>query len=178
MERNFIEENGDPSWLVFGLIIVPTKIKKLSILNSLLASQPWNIKKENFTVLLNKYSSNNCNNSDWTNSTELLNAILILLFYQKMSIIVNNLGLEISTENLVENDSKNQISEKLLQRINYLKKTIKEIKLYPDKDQLEESISNIEEKSNNNFRVSVTEEIECISEVAKEEYEGKLKLIF
>ena len=121
MERNFIEENGDPSWLVFGLIIVPTKIKKLSILNSLLASQPWNIKKENFTVLLNKYSSNNCNNSDWTNSTELLNAILILLFYQKMSIIVNNLGLEISTENLVENDSKNQISEKLLQRINYLK---------------------------------------------------------
>lgn len=115
------------------MAIVPKKIQKLAQLNSLISNEPWLIKKEHFQQLLSKNEKSGQFSSEWTNSSELLNAILILLHYQKLAMIINNLDFEFYTgtdklDLIKDNISKlSKISDKALYKVNYLKRALKEI---------------------------------------------------
>jgi hypothetical protein len=51
LEETFLQVGGEPSWLIFGIDIVPVKLKKISKLNNLLAHQPWKISVDDLNVL-------------------------------------------------------------------------------------------------------------------------------
>lgn len=52
IEEAFLEIGGDESWLIFGLDVIPEKLKRLSRINNLLAHQPWKIITEDIKVFL------------------------------------------------------------------------------------------------------------------------------
>ena len=55
LEEDFLEIGGDESWLIYGLDVIPEKLKKLSRINNLLAHQPWKIITEDIKVIISTY---------------------------------------------------------------------------------------------------------------------------
>ena len=53
IEEKFLESGGDESWLIFGLDVLPEKLKKLARFNNIFSHQPWKIKGDDLKV--NKY---------------------------------------------------------------------------------------------------------------------------
>lgn len=50
LEEVYLENDGDSSWLIFGIDIIPEKLKKIAKINNLLAHQPWGITINDFNV--------------------------------------------------------------------------------------------------------------------------------
>ena len=76
LEEDFLIYGGDINWLIFGLDVVPNKIKKLAFFNDLLCHQPWKINKNEIEKLKKIMNLNEINES-----------ILILILFQKIAII-------------------------------------------------------------------------------------------
>lgn len=51
LEEKFLEAGGDESWLIYGLDVVPEKLKKLARFNNVFSHQPWKIKGDDLKVL-------------------------------------------------------------------------------------------------------------------------------
>lgn len=90
LENYFLENDGDESWLIHGLDILPKKLKLISKVNHILALCPWSLKKKHITELTNRIGEDGA--LSW-NMNELMNAVLILIFYQKMAAVANSIGL-------------------------------------------------------------------------------------
>lgn len=119
-EHLFLAEEGDMSWLIFGLKVVPIKIQMLSVINSIFAYEPWNFSVTHLQNLLSKNE-----HSEWANLTELINAILVLLHFQKLSLIVENIGLKLSNSNKQIGVSRKKSEEEIISKLNNLKKMLK-----------------------------------------------------
>ncbi len=52
IEEKFLENGGDESWLIFGLDVLPQKLKKLAKFNNIFSHQPWKIKGEDLMVII------------------------------------------------------------------------------------------------------------------------------
>ena len=50
IEEKFLESGGDESWLIFGLDVLPEKLKKLARFNNIFSHQPWKIKGDDLKV--------------------------------------------------------------------------------------------------------------------------------
>lgn len=50
LEEKFLENGGDESWLIFGLDVLPEKLKKLARFNNIFSHQPWKIKGDDLMV--------------------------------------------------------------------------------------------------------------------------------
>lgn len=119
-EHLFLAEEGDMSWLIFGLKVAPIKVQQLSIINSIFAYEPWNFNVVHLQSLLSKNE-----NSEWANLTELINAILVLLHFQKLSLIVENVGLRLSKMNKLNGPCRKRSDDEIASRISHLKKILK-----------------------------------------------------
>lgn len=53
IEEKFLESGGDESWLIFGLDVLPEKLKKLARFNNIFSHQPWKIKGDDLKVKKN-----------------------------------------------------------------------------------------------------------------------------
>ena len=73
LEEDFLIYGGDINWLIFGLDVVPNKIKKLAFFNDLLCHQPWKINKNEIEKLKKIMNLNEINES-----------ILILILFKKI----------------------------------------------------------------------------------------------
>ena len=85
LEEDFLIYGGDNNWLIYGLDVVPNKIKKLAYFNELLCHQPWKINKNEIKILKNNMNLN-----------EINEAILILIFFQKIAIIEELIDIKYS----------------------------------------------------------------------------------
>jgi len=83
----FLEFQGDPTWLE-DLSKAPPKLQKLSELNAVLAHQPWKMKKELISSLLDE--------SPVWRPPELIQAVMILTFFHMSCGLVE--GFHISPE--------------------------------------------------------------------------------
>ena len=132
----FFLEGGERSWLEHGIVIIPKRIKKLALINSLLCNNPWNINKENIKELM---ENDSLVSSGWSNHSELLNAILILTHYQKIGLIVNNLEIEFSKTSFTQETEEFVLSpsfrpcDKKTKRINFLKTALLQLSLNKEK---------------------------------------------
>ena len=96
-ENQFLLSGGEISWLLEGLKVVPDKLKKLADLNNLINNQPWNFDVKYIKIMLD---------NNW-NKEELLEALLILIVFQRLSTLVISLRF-----NFFEDDFENcQLSE-------------------------------------------------------------------
>ena len=93
LEIYFLENEGDEQWLVNGLDVVPSKLKALAQINELLAFTPWKINEEEIAEINKRYN----NDLNW-NYNELMQAVLILIFYQKLASFCNAIGIGINTK--------------------------------------------------------------------------------
>jgi len=50
IEEKYLENGGDESWLIFGLDVLPEKLKKLARFNNIFSHQPWKIKGDDLKV--------------------------------------------------------------------------------------------------------------------------------
>ena len=85
LEEDFLIYGGDINWLIFGLDVVPNKIKKLAFFNDLLCHQPWKINKNEIEKLKKNMNLNEINES-----------ILILILFQKIAIIEELIDIKYS----------------------------------------------------------------------------------
>ena len=85
LEEDFLIYGGDINWLIFGLDVVPNKIKKLAFFNDLLCHQPWKINKNEIEKLKKIMNLNEINES-----------ILILILFQKIAIIEELIDIKYS----------------------------------------------------------------------------------
>lgn len=93
LENYFLESDGDPLWLINGLDIVPSKLKALDRINNILACCPWKLTENDITRLTKR---NNCEgiSTHW-NLNELIQGIIILIFYQKIASFCNAINLSV-----------------------------------------------------------------------------------
>ena len=50
LEEEYLESGGDESWLIYGLDVIPEKLKRISYFCSVISNQPWKINKEMIEV--------------------------------------------------------------------------------------------------------------------------------
>jgi hypothetical protein len=50
LEERFLVSGGDKNWLIYGLEIVPLKLRKISKLVNIISHQPWNIMEDDLKV--------------------------------------------------------------------------------------------------------------------------------
>ena len=143
LENSFISTGGEASWLVFGLNIVHQKIKRLDLLNNILINEPWILKCDIINDILykdkDKSNKNTNNKSDyWANLPEFVYAVLVLIYYHKISMLCNVLNIKINnvledttsnTNNTPENDQEISLSHKELRqnKLSNLKKNLNEV---------------------------------------------------
>ena len=96
IEEDFLIYGGDINWLIYGLDVVPNKIKKLSYFNDLLCHQPWKINKNEIQILKKNMNLN-----------EINEAIFILILFQKIAIIEEL--IDIKYNNTSSNSSHNNL---------------------------------------------------------------------
>ncbi|KAI3649805.1 hypothetical protein MP228_005437 [Amoeboaphelidium protococcarum] len=107
--NEFLHNGGDPLWLN-GLKSAPQKLQDLAELNTLMAHQPWRIKKDHITALTK-------GNDAWSKS-ELVLAIVVMAKFQGLSSFVLGCGivpdydlLGGSMENLGASSSSSQLAD-------------------------------------------------------------------
>lgn len=83
LEEEFLLQGGDETWLILGLDVVPKKLRHISLLNSLLAHQPWKLQVED----INKLKA-------YMNVNEIIEAALIMIQFHKMALIEDNLRIK------------------------------------------------------------------------------------
>ena len=82
LEEHFLEEGGDTAWLIGGLSAVPKRLQVLSLLNNIIAHQPWKISSEEIKNL----------KSYWT-LNEIAEIAIIMIHFNKLSIIEQSLNI-------------------------------------------------------------------------------------
>lgn len=106
IEELFISIGGEVSWMTKGLTSVPEKLQSLAKINNILAYQPW---KFSFSLIKEICSRNSENSSKSWNTRELIHACLIMIFFQKIAILVEAIMLEENYEG--ENKESNSEAE-------------------------------------------------------------------
>lgn len=95
LEELFLSVGGDEKWLIYGLEVVPEKLKRVGRINNILAHQPWKLSTSDIVVMTNLqqevYKSENSNES-W-NFNEFIHAALILITYHKLAAIVETFDI-------------------------------------------------------------------------------------
>ena len=84
LEEEFLDNGGDINWLIYGLDIIPSKLKKLSNFNNILCHQPWNLKENIINNLIQSM-----------NLSELTEATLVLVEFHKLCLIEELVELKI-----------------------------------------------------------------------------------
>jgi len=110
LEELFISIGGDVSWLIKGLDHVPQKLQALGKINNILAYQPWKFKLNYIEEIMK-----NDNVQKTGNTRELLQACLIMIFFQKISAIIEgfNLSPNEQIEKTYEMNKKNSEEEEI-----------------------------------------------------------------
>jgi sestrin len=128
-EEEFLDNDGDINWLILGLNVVPNKLKQLANLNNIIAHQPWNIKIEELNKLKNIL-----------NISELTEACLILMEFQKMSLLEELVEFKkFNNENEIHRKRSKDMTEKIdLIKQEQILNIINEIKKEEDKKKEEE----------------------------------------
>lgn len=93
LEELFISIGGDVNWLSKGLSAVPEKLQAIAKINNILAYQPWK-----FRLIYIEEVMRSENNQKNLNTRELLQACLIMIFFQKISAIVEGFHLTTNQE--------------------------------------------------------------------------------
>lgn len=93
LEELFISIGGDITWLLKGLDHVPQKLQALGKINNILAYQPWKFKLNYIEEIMKIDNSQ----KTW-NTRELLQACLIMIFFQKISAIIEGFNLNLNEE--------------------------------------------------------------------------------
>lgn len=83
LEEEFLGAGGDEAWLILGLDVVPNKLKQMSLLNSILAHQPWKLQVTDITKL-----------KSFMNVNELIEGALIMIQFHKLALIEENLRIK------------------------------------------------------------------------------------
>jgi hypothetical protein len=110
LEELFISIGGDVTWLIKGLDHVPQKLQALGKINNILAYQPWKFKLNYIEEIMK-----NDNVQKTWNTRELLQACLIMIFFQKISAIIVgfNLSPNEEIEKTYEINKKNSEEEEI-----------------------------------------------------------------
>jgi hypothetical protein len=127
LEELFLETGGDEAWLIYGLDVVPEKIKKLAKFNNMLAHQPWKIIPDDIKEICTK---NDQNDSSAWNLSEFIQAALILTHFQRLANISNSLSIKLrkcadsnSHEENTEISNDNYIKQELLKTLENINNT-------------------------------------------------------
>lgn len=114
LEELFISIGGDVSWLIKGLDHVPQKLQALGKINNILAYQPWKFKLNYIEEIMK-----NDNVQKTWNTRELLQACLIMIFFQKISAIIEgfNLSPNEQIEKTYEINKKNSEEEEICKEL-------------------------------------------------------------
>jgi len=113
----------------------------LGLLVNILSNEPWVLNKTHFKELL----KDNENQTKWNNSSELLNALLIVLFFQHLSTIINSIGIGINNETEIEEELKNLSLESMSKmKLDKISKLIKAL-LHIEDEVVEEEEAEEEE---------------------------------
>lgn len=106
LEADFILLGGDEEWLVFGLAAVPEKIRKLEILNNIMAHQPWKLKIQDIKDICGLQGA-----SAW-NIEDLVQSVIVLSTFHRLATVLES--MRISVRNFKEADKdkeKDSLSE-------------------------------------------------------------------
>lgn len=92
LQSEFLIVGGEEDWLIYGLSAVPEKLKKLEILNNILAHQPWKIEMQNINDIIcninNKTSINSTNNANKWNIEDLVQSVIVLTTFQRLATVL------------------------------------------------------------------------------------------
>lgn len=103
LEDLFISIGGDPNWLIKGLKVVPEKLAALAKINNILAYQPWKFRVTLIEEVMKGEKA-------W-NTRELLQACIILIFFQKLAEVVEGFHIEINEDTFAKTDIEKSHSE-------------------------------------------------------------------
>jgi hypothetical protein len=121
LEIDFLDSGGNEEWLE-GLIKVPEKLRKIEIINNILAHQPWKLKVQDIKVKIDLIKEVLNGINSWKQD-ELVCAIMLLTNYHRLATIVQALRLGID-ENLENHKVNLQIDDTKL-----LKEEIDKLKI-------------------------------------------------
>lgn len=96
LESQFLYYGGEETWINFGLSHVPNKLQSLAKINNIIAHQPWKLNSKDILELF-EY---------WTKE-ELLEALLLIVFFQRQASILESLKLRLRESD----DEQEKISE-------------------------------------------------------------------
>lgn len=91
LEADFILMGGDEDWLVFGIMAAPEKIRKLEILNNILAHQPWKLKMQDIKDVCNFNSI-----SAW-NIEDLVQSVIVLTTFHRLATVLESIKISVKT---------------------------------------------------------------------------------
>ncbi len=87
LEAEFLLNGGDENWLIYGLEIVPEKLRKLEKINNILAHQPWKLEEIDILEIYVK------TNPNYWNLNELVEAILVMVNFHRLSGVLESIKL-------------------------------------------------------------------------------------
>jgi hypothetical protein len=101
LETEFILMGGDEDWLIFGLGAVPQKIRKLEILNNIMAHQPWKLKTQDIkdVCIFNGASA-------W-NIEDLVQSVIVLTTFHRLATVLESMKIGVEKfeeKKLVKNE--------------------------------------------------------------------------
>jgi len=97
LEEEYLLNGGDEDWLIYGLDGAPEKLKKLEIINNILAHQPWKLKIQDIQEVCN-FNSINC----W-NIEDLVQSVIVLTTFHRLATVLESLKFNIKKVEEKEN---------------------------------------------------------------------------
>jgi sestrin len=88
LQQTFLLKGGDENWLIYGLEIVPEKLKRLGKVNNYLAHQPWKLSNKDINEIIQS-------NKNTFSKDEFVEASLILINYHRLASITESLKIKI-----------------------------------------------------------------------------------
>lgn len=90
LQAEFLINGGNEDWMIYGLEAVPEKLRRLEKINNILAHQPWKLTENDILEIYFK------TNGNLWNANELVEAVLILVNFHRLSIIIDSLKLSLT----------------------------------------------------------------------------------
>jgi len=175
LESEFLLNGGDETWLILGLEVVPEKLRKLEKINNILAHQPWKLKE------IDLLDINVHTNPNFWNSNELVEAVLVMVNFHRLSGILESMKLGLGgTKCLLEELEVFSLEEKLhdsklLKFINdeeiVKNKIINELEILNEHTHLNQNFDNDINNNTNSFENRNPKEYDCFN------YENTLNLL-
>ena len=104
LEGEFLINGGDEDWLILGLEGAPEKLKKLQILNNILAHQPWKLNEKHI-----KGTCNSGNSSSSWNVEDLVQSVIVLTSFHRLATVLECLKLDVRR---IDEQKKDEIGNK------------------------------------------------------------------